>query len=218
MNKDFNESDTDSLNAEEFIEKIGEHFIRAMQMIEKIAKDQGMDWEKLKEEAKDTVLEEPTFTAAQKNIFQLSRRYYKMGDDWLKSKRDILEEKEKELQQKNNLGIDIRHDLATLNDALAFIQYYLFFIHPKVKRAIDGLHDDWMLEEFPIQNDAYGSAKIAIIAIERSLGAWEIIRQEFPDLSDEFLDILSILSQILHGLKKEFPNIDQFIRPGFDEV
>ncbi|MFT5169025.1 MAG: hypothetical protein ACI8P3_004271, partial [Saprospiraceae bacterium] len=124
MNKDFNESDTDSLNAEEFIEKIGEHFIRAMQMIEKIAKDQGMDWEKLKEEAKDTVLEEPTFTAAQKNIFQLSRRYYKMGDDWLKSKRDILEEKEKELQQKNNLGIDIRHDLATLNDALAFIQYY----------------------------------------------------------------------------------------------
>ena len=75
-----------------------------------------------------------------------------------------------------------------------------------------------MMEEYPIQNDANGTAKITLIAVEKSIAAWEVIHQQMPDAEDDVLDILVLLSRLKGGMKKEFPQAEGFVRPGFDEV
>jgi hypothetical protein len=65
--------------------------------------------------------------------------------------------------------------------------------------------------------DSDGSAKIAIIAIERSMHAWSALFEILPDKEDDFLKILSMLEKIKSMTLKEFPGARAFIRPGFDE-
>ncbi len=207
---------TDLSDPNEFIEKLQQSFTEAMKLVEKAFKEQGMDWEKLKEDAKNFELEEPTLSKTQEALNQLSKQYHQIAGAWLKTNNKLLEQKEIELRQKNRLGINIKKELEDINNALEYIHHYLFFIAAKVRRAFNGLHDQSIMKESQIQNDSNGSAKIAIIATERSLGAWEIVRQSIPESEDELLDILSMLSQILRGMKGEFPKVNQFIRPGFD--
>ena len=68
----------------------------------------------------------------------------------------------------------------------------MHFIHTKIKRATNGLHDTWIMEQ-PIQNDANGTAKITIVAIERSMQGWEIILKNIPESEDEVLQFLVML-------------------------
>src|SRR5205085_1111029 len=68
------------------------------------------------------------------------------------------------------------------DDAVEIIGWYHMFIHVKLCRALHGLADDEDFEQLldqdgkPFPKDSDGSAKIAIIGIERSFAAWSIIR------------------------------------------
>jgi hypothetical protein len=61
-----------------------------------------------------------------------------------------------------------------------------------------------------------GSAKVALIGIERSIGAWGLLLQHFPDQEDTILDLLSILQKLLRMTEAEFPMARMFYRPGLD--
>ena len=65
---------------------------------------------------------------------------------------------------------------------------------------------------------ANGSAKIALIAMERSLSAWDVIRNLLPETTDDMLDLLVVISKLRSGLQRIFPKTHLFIRPGFDEL
>ena len=65
--------------------------------------------------------------------------------------------------------------------------------------------------------DADGSAKVALIGIDRSLAAWAALRSHFPDQEDAILDFLLRLARIRRQAEKLFPNARAFVRPGFDE-
>jgi hypothetical protein len=58
------------------------------------------------------------------------------------------------------------------------------FIQVKLRRALGGrdeaVHGDTEVED-PIQNDWNGSAKIALISIERSSTAWQVIASTTGD-------------------------------------
>lgn len=98
------------------------------------------------------------------------------------------------------------------------VQWYAGMVSAKAFRALKGY--DAMEEDFwpgPHQSDANGSAKLALICIERSLGAWKIILNHLPDRTDELLGLLVLLERSRRGLKQAFPNAEKFIRPGFDE-
>ena len=62
-----------------------------------------------------------------------------------------------------------------------------------------------------------GSAKIVIIGIERSIASWIFFMEKFPQQKEDALDILSTLVPLWHGMKKEFPNYEKFIRAGLDD-
>lgn len=118
-----------------------------------------------------------------------------------------------------NLGLDEKKDekLRLLNDCNEIIQWYRFFIHAKVTRALSGFYDVIDEVEEESMYDVNGSAKIAIIATERSLYAWRKLYELFPDQEDEILNFMIMLQKIIRLLKHRFPQAENFIRPGFDE-
>ena len=67
------------------------------------------------------------------------------------------------------------------------------------------------------QNDSDGSAKVALIAIERSIGAWTRLRAHLPDRADELLDLLVMLDRLRRATDAQFPAARAFKRPGFDD-
>jgi hypothetical protein len=105
-----------------------------------------------------------------------------------------------------------------LKEALEIAQWDASFVTAKLARALDGRdrHEQGEdLDDHSVQNDWNGSAKVALISLERSEVAWRVIAQSTGD------DEPAALTEQIAGLRREveeaFPNARSFIRPGFDE-
>ncbi len=77
------------------------------------------------------------------------------------------------------------------------------------------MRDEFEGEEYFIE-DANGSAKVAIIGIERSIAAWGGLLKCFAQQEDSLLDILAHLQGLLRLVELHFPGARSFVRPGFD--
>ena len=64
--------------------------------------------------------------------------------------------------------------------------------------------------------DADGSAKVSLIGIDRSIGAWRALWQHFPEEEDAILPILVHLERLRRTVEAAFPDARAFFRPGFD--
>ena len=69
-----------------------------------------------------------------------------------------------------------------------------------------------------LPKDADGSAKVAIIGIERSAAAWAALLSHFPDLERSILQVLATLKHLLKQVDASFPNARSFLRPGFEKT
>lgn len=112
-----------------------------------------------------------------------------------------------------------RMQIEKLEDCRLVIAWYLPFIHSKLARAINAnIWADKWAEENGLQKDSDGSAKIALIAIEKSLRAWTTVYEMLPECEDAALNFLAALQQLEKLTKSTFPGALSFVRPGFDEV
>lgn len=111
-----------------------------------------------------------------------------------------------------------------VDDAVAIIGWYYIFIEVKFARALHGLVDQESMEEewddadgesYPKDSD--GSAKIAILASERSIGAWSVLRDRLPAERDLAIDMMKLLLRIRKLGDQYFPDARTFHRPGFDD-
>jgi hypothetical protein len=99
-------------------------------------------------------------------------------------------------------------------DALEVIYFYNFFISAKIFRALIPRND---YEADEIQTDSNGSAKIALIAIDRLIAAWSLAMESMMDHEDEILKFLLNLADIRKQTENTFPMARIFVRPGFDD-
>lgn len=106
-------------------------------------------------------------------------------------------------------------DILDLKDAWEIVHWYVFFIEVKLSRALYSVKED--AENGDDTGDGNGSAKIALIAIERSIGAWLRLRQHLPAVASEILDLLVQLERVRRAAGDRFPMARAFKRPGFDE-
>lgn len=105
--------------------------------------------------------------------------------------------------------------LVTFKDAIDVVQWYSLFIAVKIHRATLEPYD--FDDEKTDRYDNNGSAKIALIAISRSLEAFAFLYNHLHELEDEVLGFLADLSKIQRMMKKKFPDAMNFKRPGFDD-
>lgn len=104
-------------------------------------------------------------------------------------------------------------------DALAVVQRDMFLIHVKIVRALNG-RDEYPagapFQRGAVQSDWNGSAKVALMSIERSERAW---REIAAALHDEAATVLAdSLATLRSAMSAEFPRAMEFRRPGFDRV
>jgi hypothetical protein len=109
-----------------------------------------------------------------------------------------------------------RSTAAEIRGALDVVQWYLFFIDAKLQRAVTSRLDPPRDGDDGLPSDADGSAKIALVAIDRSLAAWASLRTHLTGESDAILDLLVQLERLRQSVECEFPRARRFKRPGFD--
>ena len=75
--------------------------------------------------------------------------------------------------------------------------------------------DEW--DDNRVQNDWNGSARVALLGLERSMTAWSILRDHFPDERRGIVRLITRCGLIRRMLFEEFPDVREFLRPGFDD-
>jgi len=176
-----------------------------------------------KEEEENYEKRESFLRTASKNhvISKLCLKYRKIVLPFTK-KSDGMVDKTRELVSHLHMGIkteeDVIYTVVDIGDCFEIIQWYLFFIDAKFQRALHGKleGEEWEAEN-GYQKDSEGSAKIALIAVEKSMAAWIRMIELMPSSEDVALNALSTLSQIKQQGLEEFPKAMDFNRPGFDE-
>lgn len=100
-------------------------------------------------------------------------------------------------------------------EALEVISWYLDLIQAKMRRALYRYYCQKRTER---KGEEYnGSAKVALIALDRSLKGWEALMEAFP-LHVQEMDHLKVVLEELRGeIEKQFPEARAFLRPGFDQ-
>jgi len=149
-----------------------------------------------------------------------AKAYSRRAQQWLDAADALLAEKERELQQVARLelpGRNPREEAATIRDAIDIVGWYHHLICTKLHRALWGEAGEIPagLEDEPKDSD--GSAKVALLGMDRSIAAWGALRDHFPERANEILDILINLDRLRRRTEKEFPDARTFVRPGFDE-
>ena len=212
------------------LEKI---FQEAHEMIQEWAEEAGVDLETIETETALSDREQQRLDAKQHELSLSARRYAEMVQRWF----------EDEFAVEHNVHDDTTgkskstEDDIDVSDAIEVIRWYQFFVAAKVFRALmardcpvidvdlssDDIFSDAELEddEAPIEalgDNADGSAKIALIAIDRSSSAWRVMQGSLPEKAESIVQILLVLERLRRAVEQTFPNARDFIRPGFDEV
>ncbi|MFO7826385.1 MAG: hypothetical protein R6V72_20785 [Cyclobacterium sp.] len=200
------------------LEPLSKSLEEARKLLEYMAMEKGIDltqtdpeFEKNRNEQKTRVGDHP--------LMKKSMDYMEQSGEWLeKGQVKIYTEK---IFEGVNLGIksmqEGEREILALRENLEVIRWYQPFIVAKCRRALMGKEDGYE-NQFPEEERGYnGSAKIARIAIERSMRAWAGLLGFFEEEESALFRILASLQQSQVYLEKEFPHMDLFIRPGFDE-
>ena len=114
----------------------------------------------------------------------------------------------------NWLAPDGRAQEPLVKDAVDVFQHFAVFVPPKVNRALTGRtigEADGML------SDALGSAKAALLALDRLGDAWLWLAEHGMVSVLEAAPVLTDLQRVTAELERLFPRARDFVRPGFDE-
>lgn len=207
-------------NPDAFLETLRENFKLVEVMLEHIAKEKGIDLNNLDVDTEYEIEKKKRKDFADKHILSIySKDYSDQVRNWFQENENVLKTLADKINLDVSLGIDNVNNLKEANlieDAIEVINWFNAQIYVKLMRDLQ--HDELDLDyEDPIQNDANGSAKVALVGSEKSLAAWGMLLQNFPDQEDSIFPILLLLEKIRKGISTSFPNVNKFIRSGFDE-
>jgi len=106
-------------------------------------------------------------------------------------------------------------EISNTEDAREVIQWYQYQIAVKTIRALSGQKDEF---EADCPKDSDGSAKVALVGIDRSIAAWRMMQISLPEREESIVPLILQLERLRLRLEKGFPEARNFIRPGFDKI
>ncbi len=220
--EDVEDSASRDINNKAFWEKLHAIFEQTREMIIEVAKEKGIDLNSPDMESASEDFSHKLDESKNHDLALAARHYSEMVENWFEAEYSMFEQKQDELNNMLNLGIKGDKPLAEANeirDAINVIRWYQHQIYVKLRRALtqDELSDTENKTD-SFQNDSNGSALVALIAIDRSIGAWGSFQEYFPEKINSILDILLQLNKLRKKTEQTFPNARKFKRPGFDDL
>jgi hypothetical protein len=200
---------------EDFWRRLEESLKNTAEIIEDLAIKRGLELDPA--ELKAIRWEKKTLSpdAADHALAVVAKHYAHEVNRWFEQQKQLLYDKEKEIKSGAELGVSgVYEEIASLTNVVEIIRWHQHLILVKLLRAIQG-----RLETHPdasAPNDADGSAKVALISMDQSIGAWMRLREHFPDHTDDILSLLVELDRLRRRVAAEFPQARSFVRPGFD--
>ena len=104
------------------------------------------------------------------------------------------------------------------DDARDVIQWYQYQIAVKTMRALSGRNEEDSEEDNDFPKDSDGSAKVALIGIDRSIAAWRLMQLSLSDHPESIIPLILQLETLRNDVEVSFPQARDFSRPGFDRV
>ncbi len=232
---DMDDPEVRDITNEKFWRKLQDIYCDTAEMVHAWAEEAGVDLDAVNVEAEMAEHDRAMEEAEQNELSQTAERYAAAVQDWFKTTFDDESE-----------AAATREIEPAVNDAVSVIRWYQFFIAVKLMRALSGSSgidesefedeevlsfdfidnpgeadvDDVDLDEVMARSsviDANGSAKIALVAMDRSMAAWSSLQISLPQGAEAIKRMLIELEGLRRGVEARFPRARDFIRPGFDE-
>jgi len=204
----------------EFWKSLSSDVDTVMRQIDTDANQDDFSWNNEEFQQLEADQEQIRSRARQHPVAMMSMCYGQRVDQWTDAACASLERKQSELEARGQIdeeGMAPHIASVDIDDALAVIRWYQTFIHVKLMRALQGQErGDELAEQYDFPKDSDGSAKVALIGIDRSIGAWAALQKHLPDQADAIHSFLSSLCRLRKNVETEFPDARAFKRPGFD--
>jgi hypothetical protein len=198
---------------EAFWHKLSSVLLETQQMITEWANEAGIDLNQVPDE-NPTTRKRRRQLVDNNPLARAGKKYANAASDWFREFDQNIE-----LSDQRQTEAE-REQAEQFEDAREVIQWYQYQIAVKIIRALscrtDGWEDSPDLAEFPKDSD--GSAKVALIGIDRSIAAWRLVQLSTPDRAETIVPLILQLERLGRRVEKSFPEARDFIRPGFDEV
>ena len=197
--EDNDSPDSHDIRNEAFWQKLNNIFEETREMIVQWAEDAGMDLngfpddDDRKHQRRRQLVDNHPLTKA-------GKKYANAASDWFRE-------------------FDQTIEVSDLRTTREVIQWYQYQIAVKTMRALSGRKeelDDPEIADFPRDSD--GSAKVALIGIDRSIAAWRMMQLSLPDRVESIVPLILQLDRLRRRLERSFPQARDFVRPGFDEL
>ena len=207
LEEEFGDPETHDIRNKAFWEKLSGIFEETLELLRETGKKWGIDLETLDSGSETENMRANDEAAENHVICRAAKSYSRMVEDWFRGREKLF----LETLPVSDEGVDIE-------EAFEVIRWYQYFIAAKVTRVIRGKmeDDEERCDEFISDSD--GSAKIALIAIDRSIGAWAVIFHSNDLYAERVLEIISFLDRLRQAVEETFPGTRSFIRPGFDRI
>ncbi|MEJ2054660.1 MAG: hypothetical protein P8X42_12140 [Calditrichaceae bacterium] len=189
--KHFTKSDK-GLDDEIFWKELHEIFQLTLGMVKEAAEEMGVDLDDIDAEEVRIWQEKFDNLAENHSCAVMSKAYADNVTQWFDNAGNIFEFKAGELASNLQIGLpesEIERELERIHNMIEIIRWYQYQIHIKILRALRSKWEDDQTDD-DIQNDSNGSAKVALIGIDRSIGAWGAMLSMFPEKEDSIYDIL----------------------------
>lgn len=208
------------LKNEKFWEELADNMQSSFELLREMLEKHGIDPNQPPTDEEMAEYDRKQEASDNHPLVKKSEEYMMAVMDWFKDSDSMFEDKADELTTKVRLELpnsSPEDEVLELRDIVDVIQWYHTVIHVKLHRAINGKLEGVSDIITDMPRDCDGSAKIALISIDRSLAAWIKMCEHFPQYEDEFLDFLAKLENLRKTSEYEFPEARAFVRPGFDE-
>ncbi len=209
------------INNKAFWNKIANSFTDAITQLKKIAEQHGItitDNDDAEMKLYMATVKKKRQEMVKHPLIKYSKQYMEEAKDLLENNK-ALKQRGETLLQLVELGakdiVEAKSEIIQLNEYLEIINWYLFQIRVKFMRALPTFDDD--MEDDSFESDSNGSAKVALIATDRCIVAWQHIMQWLPDAQDDILSLLALLQKIRTLGEHTFPHARAFVRVGLDE-
>jgi hypothetical protein len=205
--EEFSDPEARDIENEAFWKKLSGILEDALELLKEGAEKWGIKLETLGSVEDEEEIRAKDVAVENHLLCRAAKRYSEWVEDWFRERETLFFE----------IAAAGREEVS-LEEAIEVIRWYQYFICAKVLRAVRGSIEEEEERSGEFASDSDGSAKIALIAIDRSIAAWAVIQRYITNCDQEVIDVIAFLDGLRQAVEETFSNARSFIRPGFDEV